>query len=594
MLILTSLLSTALAQQVTEGGAVPGFNVQQFQPSIDAQRMLWTNDTLLAPNKHTSGRFLLSYVNDPIAYENASGERTELVSDLTQLDLLGAHTRGAFRLGLDVPLLLRTSGDITGGETGLGDISAQARWTALDRRADAVGVALALSTTLPTATVDAPLGLSGLGWGIEAIVDKEVGDLLLAANIGHRGQPEVQLENLEWDDQFIGRLGAGYALSDAAGLSGELATAMVYSSIGDGGSPAEVLAGGYRRVARTLMFRGGVGTGLNNAVGTPKLRVVLALGYEPVDDRDSDNDGIYDRVDVCPDAPEDLDAVEDGDGCPEPTLLTVSVVDPSGAPIDGATWALGGRAGGAGDETDLFGGSYPLSATAPGHIPVSRDVQIPDAAQHVVTITMEPAAQPGRLVVLVVDADNQPIPGARWQVQGAGIAEQEAGAAAPLAAGEHSVRVTAEGYLPQRQPLTIAAGAEQTVTVTLAAAQATVRGDRIDLEGSVYFETSRAAIKAESHKLLSDVATILEAHPELLRIRIEGHTDSRGSAAYNKSLSQERAEAVRAHLIALGVAAERLDAIGYGEERPLVGGDSAAAWEKNRRVDFFVEERSDD
>ena len=132
------------------------------------------------------------------------------------------------------------------------------------------------------------------------------------------------------------------------------------------------------------------------------------------------------------------------------------------------------------------------------------------------------------------------------------------------------------------------------VVVTMEPAKAAVVGERIDIKESVYFETAKAVIKSESHKLLNDVAAILVAHEELTKIRIEGHTDSRGNADYNKDLSQRRAESVRQYLINQGVSADRLEAIGYGEEKPLVQGNNESAWKQNRRVDFFVSDRSDD
>ena len=89
-----------------------------------------------------------------------------------------------------------------------------------------------------------------------------------------------------------------------------------------------------------------------------------------------------------------------------------------------------------------------------------------------------------------------------------------------------------------------------------------------------------------SFELLNEVAQILIDHPELLLIRIEGHTDSRGNNAYNKDLSQRRADSVRTYLIEKGVAEDRLQSVGYGEEKPLVEGASADARAKNRRVDF--------
>ena len=133
MLIL--LLSSAHAQDVATGGEIPaGLNSQVFRPSVDAQRTLWTDDTLMADNGTTTGRALLSYTSDPLVYINCLDARTELVSSLYQLNLLGAHTRGPIRIGLDVPLYLRAIGEASGSESGLGDVAASVRYTALDRR----------------------------------------------------------------------------------------------------------------------------------------------------------------------------------------------------------------------------------------------------------------------------------------------------------------------------------------------------------------------------------------------------------------------------------------------------------------------------
>jgi len=74
---------------------------------------------------------------------------------------------------------------------------------------------------------------------------------------------------------------------------------------------------------------------------------------------------------------------------------------------------------------------------------------------------------------------------------------------------------------------------------------------------------------------------------------IEGKTDSRGSAKDNQKLSQGRAKAVRGSLASKGVAASRLEAIGHGEEKPLVEEKTKDDQAKNRRVDFVVAERSD-
>jgi peptidoglycan-associated lipoprotein len=70
-------------------------------------------------------------------------------------------------------------------------------------------------------------------------------------------------------------------------------------------------------------------------------------------------------------------------------------------------------------------------------------------------------------------------------------------------------------------------------------------------------------------------------------VQIEGHCDSRGTIEYNLALGERRAQAVKNYLVGLGVAADRLNVISYGEEKPLVPGDSEEAWTKNRRANFL-------
>ena len=123
----------------------------------------------------------------------------------------------------------------------------------------------------------------------------------------------------------------------------------------------------------------------------------------------------------------------------------------------------------------------------------------------------------------------------------------------------------------------------------LVPAKVAVMTERIAIDETVYFNSNMSTIREVSFDLLNEVADTLITNPDITRIRIEGHTDSRGSASYNKHLSQGRADAVRAYLVERGVEAERLDAVGYGEERPIDLSGSAAAHEKNRRVDFFIE-----
>jgi hypothetical protein len=87
------------------------------------------------------------------------------------------------------------------------------------------------------------------------------------------------------------------------------------------------------------------------------------------------------------------------------------------------------------------------------------------------------------------------------------------------------------------------------------------------------------------------VKTVLTSHPEIKKIRIEGHTDNVGRPEYNKTLSDKRANSVMKWLTDHGVAKDRLIAKGYGQEQPIDKNDTDAGRANNRRVAFTILER---
>lgn len=115
---------------------------------------------------------------------------------------------------------------------------------------------------------------------------------------------------------------------------------------------------------------------------------------------------------------------------------------------------------------------------------------------------------------------------------------------------------------------------------------AQLKNGRIEIRDQVRFATSKSEILSDSFPLLEEVASILKAHPELIRLRITGHTDNRGARDYNIKLSQDRAEAVRRFLIERGIEAARLEAKGYGPDQPIASNADAEGRQKNRRTEF--------
>lgn len=118
----------------------------------------------------------------------------------------------------------------------------------------------------------------------------------------------------------------------------------------------------------------------------------------------------------------------------------------------------------------------------------------------------------------------------------------------------------------------------------------TSRGLLLTLD-DVLFETGRAELKPGADRKLAPLAEFLRLHDEQV-VTIEGHTDSRGSYAYNRDLSLRRAEAVRNSLVNQGIAAQRITAFGLGEEYPRASNDSAAGRLENRRVEIYVKSPS--
>jgi outer membrane protein OmpA-like peptidoglycan-associated protein len=111
--------------------------------------------------------------------------------------------------------------------------------------------------------------------------------------------------------------------------------------------------------------------------------------------------------------------------------------------------------------------------------------------------------------------------------------------------------------------------------------------DEIRIEQELRFATDSADLVAESDAVLSAVRHILEGHPSV-RIRIEGHTDSTGDAAYNDDLSTRRAAAVQAWLVRNGIAPSRLESAGYGSTQPIDTNETEEGRAKNRRVVFRI------
>lgn len=116
-----------------------------------------------------------------------------------------------------------------------------------------------------------------------------------------------------------------------------------------------------------------------------------------------------------------------------------------------------------------------------------------------------------------------------------------------------------------------------------------VKESRIEIKQQLRFKSASAKIVGkDSFAILGEVAQALQDNPRIKKIRIEGHTDSVGSDATNLKLSENRAKAVMSQLIKNGVDAARMEAVGYGKNRPIASNSTTAGRAQNRRTEFNI------
>ena len=267
-----------------------------------------------------------------------------------------------------------------------------------------------------------------------------------------------------------------------------------------------------------------------------KMALALARQCKPEEKEfpDSDKDGLQDHVDACPQEPEDYDGFQDEDGCPEDQEKDT---DRDMIP-------------------DIFD-RCPLVAGIPekqgcpagdrdkDKVPDNKDL-CPDKPEDLDGFMDEdgcPDIDNDQDGVLDVD-DHCP------NVEGV---------------AEHN------GCPPPKYKMIII----------------NKKSKKIELKQKVFFNTGKATIKSISHGLLNEVGAALKDNKGM-KVLIEGHTDSVGSDSYNMILSDKRAKAVRAYLIEQGIAPDRVEAIGFGETKPISSNNTATGREKNRRVEFRI------
>ena len=120
-------------------------------------------------------------------------------------------------------------------------------------------------------------------------------------------------------------------------------------------------------------------------------------------------------------------------------------------------------------------------------------------------------------------------------------------------------------------------------------AEAHLNNGHITLEHQITFDTDSDHIQEEqSSTVLNDLVALIRENTQIRRIRIEGHTDTRGDARHNQDLSERRAQAIAAYLRAHGFENIQFETVGYGATQPLCQENADSCHDRNRRVEFTI------
>lgn len=248
---------------------------------------------------------------------------------------------------------------------------------------------------------------------------------------------------------------------------------------------------------------------------------------------------------------------------------------------------------------DLTAGMVKLTASKQGFKPQTQEAEVKAGEMTMLDFALEPELKRGTLSGTIQNEAEKPMR-ARVEISGPSEAKQESAPdsgtfSIELPPGTYTVKVSADNYLAKARTIDLKEGqtfhAEFRLTPAPKQKVVVIEKNRIVLQKKIHFETAKAAIARDSFYILDAVVDVLANHPEIRKVRIEGHTDSQGSLALNQRLSGERAQAVRDYLIQQGVVSERLEAQGFGPDRPIAPNNTIRGRELNRRVEFVILEQ---
>jgi OmpA-OmpF porin, OOP family len=586
---LASLLALALMVGFGKGAhaQTTGLALDRFSPSERGSDWFEEDSLDFRGHLRPAVGIVGDYADRPLVIVNANGsENSAPVHDQLILHFGGSLTLwNRLRAGVDLPIAVYEDGT-TGfvGKTeypatssdGFGDVRLSLDSRIVGSYGEPFSLAGGVAVFVPSGSQASYMGDGSIRALLRVAAAGDVSWFSYGAHVGFEIRPEDNdLPGYATGSEVqVGVSGGVRALNGALLVGPELYGATVVTSssafFSARQTPFEGLVGVHYALAGGVRLGGGIGTGLSHGFGEPSFRGVLGVEWAPAHapaPPDRDHDGVPDDKDACPDTPGVATDDPKTNGCPLADRDHDGIADD----VDACSDVPGIKT----DDPRTNG------------CPSDRDHDgIPDKEDACPDVPGVAMSDP-KLNGCPPDSDHDGIPDAEDACPDVpGIKTND-----PKTNGCPEGDRDNDGVPNSEDACPDAPGPRDADPKRSGCPEAFIQDDLIHVLDRVSFvpKTATLAADPETKRALEAVAALLAAHPDVKRVRIEGHTDNQGDAAQNRALAEKRATSVLVWLKAHGVAAGRLGVMGVGGDSPIADNTTEAGRRQNERIEIHVE-----
>ncbi len=533
------------------GARAQGFDAETFRPAGSTSSAFSQDFAHVLGRGDINAGLTLDYAHDPLVLRDPTTNDIIAGGGVVANRLTG-HLGGAYGIGgflelrASLPVVMVQNGNISTvdmgaslGTAALGDLRLGAKAPLVGKPGrDGFQLALAADLGLPTGSVHDFAGDDSVSFRPRVIAGFEQRGFSGALNAGYavRRKNVVSAGNLTVNDQFLAGLALGYAVIPHRlwALGESYLSHVLGANDGVRDTPVEAIAGARYALLGAWMLQGGVGFGLTTGAGAPTVRALLTVAY---------------ATDLLPTPPPPP---------PPPLPPPPPAVEKPAPDVDTDGDGIFDRLDKCPTEPEDKDG-FEDDDGCPD--PDNDKDGVPDVTDKCPNV---PEDKDG-----FEDDDGCPDPDN-----------------------------DKDGFLDPvdkcpNEPETFNGFQDDDGCPDKGAPLAVLTGEKIEIKQQINFASNKSTIKKSSFPLLAVVAKLMSLHPEITKVRVEGHTDNRGSAKHNLKLSQERADSVRAHLVSVaGIEPGRLEAQGFGLTKPIATNKTSKGRAANRRSEFIIVDRA--